>query len=508
APHRERLVRFHLNPVLEGPVERHWIRADGHDLWVQVNLSPGEAAAVSAYVVGQVEDITARKQAEETLRHQALHDGLTGLPNRVLLMDRIEHALAVSARTEKRVGVMLLDLDGFKGVNDTAGHAAGDQTLVHMAHQLQAVLRPGDTVARLGGDEFVMVCENLESAEAATTIADRVLTSVRVPFTVGGQSFALSGSIGISLSERASSPAQLLQQADQAMYVAKGTGKGRAQVGGVANPAHLAQSAHAARAMRLTAELGYAVQRDELVMFGQPVMDLRTGAVVAVESLLRWAHPTRGILAPGEFLDIAEASDVMLPIGRRALRESCRMAATWVELLGGNAPAVHVNVSGRQLGAGNLHREALQALTDYELDPGQLVLELTETHMPLIAHSLKADLHRLRERGVKVAIDDLGTGYSSLTRITQLPVDILKIDLSFVAGMATDPACAAVVRGILAIGDALGLGVIAEGVETPTQAERLSEYGCTAAQGYFFSRPLPEPILRDRLGKHPESHPD
>lgn len=478
----------------EFEAERRWVHADGHDVWVQFNVNLRRSSDEAA-VVGQVQDITARKHAEEKLRQQALHDGLTGLPNRSLLMDRIEHALAVSMRTDKHVGVLLLDLDGFKGVNDTAGHAAGDQTLIHVARQLRAVLRPGDTVARLGGDEFVVVCENLDSAEAATVIADRVLTSIRTPFTIFDHPFALSASIGVSLSQTASSSAQLLQQADQAMYIAKGNGKGRIQVGGIANPAHLAQSAQAARVMRITAELTYALERDELILFGQPVVDLGTGTVVAVESLLRWAHPSRGILTPGEFLDVAEASDVMLPIGRRALRESCRMAATWVDLLGPDAPAVHVNVSGRQLEGGNLHEDVLRALTDFELDAIQLVLELTETHMPLIANSLKTDLQDLRLRGVKVAIDDLGTGYSSLTRITELPVDILKIDLSFVAGMETDPACAAVVRGILAIGDALGLNVIAEGVETPSQARRLDDYGCTTAQGYLFSRPLPEPAL-------------
>jgi EAL domain-containing protein (putative c-di-GMP-specific phosphodiesterase class I) len=283
------------------------------------------------------------------------------------------------------------------------------------------------------------------------------------------------------------------------MYVAKGAGKGRVRVGDTDNAEHLARSAQATRLLRLTAELGYAVERDELVLCGQPVLDLRSGAVVAVENLLRWVQPSGAILAPGAFLDVAEATDLMLPIGRRVLRESCRMAATWVDLLGPAAPVVHVNVSGRQLEAGSLQREVIQALTDSGLDPCQLVLELTETHMPMVAHSLRTDLQGLRDRGVKVAIDDLGTGYSSLTRITELPVDILKIDLTFVARMEEDPACAAVVRGILSIGDALGMDVIAEGVETPLQALRLIEYGCTTAQGYLYSRPLPEQALQSYL---------
>ncbi|WP_286277371.1 bifunctional diguanylate cyclase/phosphodiesterase [Naasia aerilata] len=487
--------------TIGGSLERHWVHADGSELWVQLSLSPTESTTADASVVGQVEDITARKRAEAALRHQALHDGLTGLPNRVLLMDRIEHALSKSVRTGTRIGVLYIDLDGFKGINDSAGHTAGDRALVHVANQVGAVLRPGDTFARLGGDEFMVVCEGIESADAVTAVARRVLAAIRTPFRVDGEAFALSGSIGVRISEARSSPEQLLHEADQAMYVAKGSGKGRIEVGGPDSEAQLARTAQAKRHMRLSAELRQAVERDELILYGQPVLDLRSGQVVAVESLLRWMHPELSVLAPGDFLDVAEATDLIFPIGSRVLGEACRMAATWVDLLGPAAPSIHVNISGRQLEGGNLHREVLRALAGTGLDPSQLVLELTETHMPLIANSLKNDLQGLRDRGVKVAIDDLGTGYSSLTRITELPVDILKIDMSFVARMEEDPASAAVVRGILSIGDALGLDVIAEGVETPSQAVRLGEYGCTGVQGYLYSRPLPEEELLAHLAK-------
>ncbi|HEV7741195.1 MAG TPA: EAL domain-containing protein [Pseudolysinimonas sp.] len=497
------LATLQRDPVSGGSVEQHWMHADGSELWVQVNLSRGTAGA-GDNVVGQVEDITARKRAEDALRHLALHDGLTGLPNRVLLMDRIEHALEASVRTNRRVGVLYIDLDGFKGVNDSAGHAAGDRALVHVAEQVRAVLRPGDTLARLGGDEFVVMCEDLDDEAAATAMGDRVLSALRTPFTVGEETFALSGSIGVSLSDGSSTPEQLLHQADQAMYIAKGAGKGRVRVGGSDDAADLTQAAQATRHLRLSAQLGYAIERQELVLYGQPMFDLHSGRVVAVENLLRWAHPERGILAPAEFLDVAEATDLIFPIGRWVLRESCRMAALWVSRLGAAAPVVHVNVSGRQLEAGHLHGDVLEALEASRLEPSQLVLELTETHMPLITDPLKRDLQSLRERGVRVAIDDLGTGYSSLTRFTELPVDILKIDVSFVAGIETDPACAAVVRGILSIGDALGLDVIAEGVETAGQAVRLTEYGCTRAQGYLYSRPLPEEDLLSYLAQTEE----
>ena len=237
-------------------------------------------------------------------------------------------------------------------------------------------------------------------------------------------------------------------------------------------------------------------------MYGQPVLDLRTGRIIAVETLLRWNHPRRGVLAPSEFLDVAESSALMLPIGRRVLSESCRMAAAWAGQLGERAPDMHVNISGRQLEAGSLTRDVLAALAEHDVPPSRLVLELTETHMPLIADSLRNDLSSLRALGVRIAIDDLGTGYSSLTRITELPVDMLKIDLRFIAGLGTDPGCTAVVAAILEIGRTLGLAVVAEGVETAAQARLLAQYGCETVQGYLYSRPRPEADLSFYLASH------
>jgi diguanylate cyclase (GGDEF)-like protein/PAS domain S-box-containing protein len=498
--HLEGMAAFHQEPD-EVAVERHWVHADGHDLWVQVNMNPTPAGSSEPYAVAQVEDITDRKQAEAKLRYQALHDGLTGLPNRLLLMDRIEHALTTTRRSLRHVAVLYIDLDGFKALNDTTGHAGGDQALVHVGRQIQAVLRPSDTVARLGGDEFVVVCDGIDGPDVAAAVADRVLAAVRVPFSIGPATYALSASIGISLSSAGSTADRMLHDADNAMYEAKRDGKARYRTSVIngTNPAQLAHTAQLARVMRIEGELRQALDRDELVLFGQPVHDLRTGAVVAVETLLRWRHPTRGLLSPAEFLDVAEAGELMQPIGRWVLHESCRMAATWLHALGPAAPVVHVNVSGRQLETGNFTTDVGHALERHQLPPSQLVLELTETYMPLLADSMRRDLTHLRSTGVQVAIDDLGTGYSSLSRITELPVDILKIDLSFVAGMDTDPACAAVVSGILAIGNSLGLHVIAEGVETPSQAEQLHESGCALAQGYHYNRPLPEAELADLL---------
>ncbi len=501
--HRDDLGRhfIEIRAGRQGAVslEQRWVAADGTDLWVQFNMSP-RASDRDHYVVAQVEDITARKYAEERLTHQALHDGLTGLPNRLLLMDRMTHALAAAHRSRRGVGVLYLDLDGFKAINDSAGHAAGDQALRQVADRLRHSLRPGDTVARLGGDEFVAVCPDIDTVDTVVAIAQRVARELRRPIGLAAQDFVVGASIGISLSTDDSTPEQLLHDADRAMYGAKNEGKDRIRVGAGHDPELTSRTARAVRGMRIEAELVRAVDRHELVLFGQPVIDLASGAVVAVETLMRWQHPERGLLPPSEFLDVAENGALIGPVGRRALNESCRMAAVWSSVLGGDAPAVHVNVSGRQLESGHLHDEVMASVDRWSLPPDRLVLELTETHMPLLADSLRRDVQRMRQCGVRIAIDDLGTGYSSLTRITELPVDLLKIDLTFVQGMSTDPACAAVVRGVLAIGAALGLDVIAEGVETAEQAEQLRAWGCSGVQGYLYGRPMPEEALRHRLG--------
>jgi diguanylate cyclase (GGDEF)-like protein/PAS domain S-box-containing protein len=481
------MARGEVAQVRRETLYRH---ADGSDLWGLLSSSTVNPADGSPpYAISLVEDITARKRAEAALTHQALHDGLTGLANRSLLLDRLEHALVSQERTSLRVGVAYLDLDGFKQVNDGAGHAAGDELLVQVADRLRRSIRPGDTVGRLGGDEFAIICTDLGDGKDLSSVADRVLKAVREPFLLPSGTFTISASIGLAVAEDRSTGEQLLATADTAMYTAKRAGRDRVTV---TDPQ---QQARADRSNRLRPQLETALSANELVMYGQPVLDLDSGKVVAVETLLRWNHPRRGVLGPGEFLDVAETSALMIPIGRRALRESCRMAAGWTDQLGGQAPDVHVNISGRQLETGNLTQEVLTALDEYGVPPNRLVLELTETHMPLIADSLRKDLTSLRELGIRIAIDDLGTGYSSLTRITELPVDMLKIDLRFIAGLGTDSGCTAVVKAILEIGKTLGLDVVAEGVETAAQARLLAQYGCQTVQGYLYSRARPEADL-------------
>jgi diguanylate cyclase (GGDEF)-like protein/PAS domain S-box-containing protein len=494
----EAMVRGELTQVRREALYRH---ADGSNRWGLLSTStvtPAEGS--SPYAISLVEDITARKRAEAALTHQALHDGLTGLANRSLLIDRLDLALAVTARSACQVGVAYLDLDGFKQVNDGAGHAAGDELLVQVASRLRSSVRPGDTVGRLGGDEFAIVCTELTDGKDLSTVADRVLQALREPFLLPSGTFTISASIGLATAGSDGSGEQLLAAADTAMYTAKRAGRDRITV------TDSQQQARAVRSNRLRPQLETALTADELVMYGQPVMDLRSGQVIAVETLLRWNHPRRGVLAPGEFLDVAESSPLMIPIGRRALNESCRMAAVWTDQLGNRAPDVHVNISGRQLEAGNLTQEVLTALGTHDVPASRLVLELTETHMPLIADSLRQDLIGLRELGVRIAIDDLGTGYSSLTRITELPVDMLKIDLRFIAGLGTDPGCTAVVAAILEIGKNLGLAVVAEGVETAAQARLLAQYGCDTVQGYLYSRARPEAELNFYLASFGANH--
>ena len=481
------MARGDITQVRRETLYRH---ADGSHLWGLLSSSTVTPADGSPpYAISLVEDITARKRAEAALTHQALHDGLTGLANRSLLLDRLDHALAASVRSAGKVGIAYLDLDGFKQVNDGAGHAAGDELLVQVAGRLRSSVRPGDTVGRLGGDEFAIICTDLSDPKDLSRVADRVLKALREPFLLPSGTFTISASIGLALGEDRTNGEQLLATADTAMYTAKRAGRDRVTV---TDPQ---QQARADRSNRLRPQLETALSADELVMYGQPVLDLRSGEVVAVETLLRWNHPRRGVLGPGEFLDVAESSALMIPIGRRALHESCRMAASWADQLGDRAPDVHVNISGRQLETGNLTQDVLSALTEYGVPADRLVLELTETHMPLIADSLRKDLSNLRERGIRIAIDDLGTGYSSLTRITELPVDMLKIDLRFIAGLGTDSGCTAVVAAILEIGKTLGLAVVAEGVETAAQARLLAQYGCQTVQGYLYSRARPEPDL-------------
>lgn len=472
--------------------EKAFRHADGHVVWAQLSLSTVETDG-ERYVVALAEDITARRDAEDALRHQSLHDPLTGLANRSLFRDRLEHALAGSTRSGRPVGVLYIDLDGFKAVNDNAGHGAGDELLIVAAGRLRQATRPGDTVGRLGGDEFAILCPELADRNGLNTVADRVLNTMNTVFPLAAGLHHISASVGVALSDEFSTVDALLAVADAGMYSAKKAGKNQVYL------APVDDQAQAARGARLSDELHVAVEQSQLVMHGQPIIDLATETTVAVETLLRWQHPTRGLLPPAEFLDIAEESTHRVAVGQRVLAESLRLAASWAELLGPAAPDVHVNIFGRQLEAGNLAADVINALTRYAVPANKLVLEISESHLSTITSSVRADLKRLRDRGVRIAVDDLGAGSCSLAGISELPVDMLKIDLSCIAGLGRDTRCDAIVRAILSLGQSLGLVVVAEGVETPQQAHILRDYGCDTGQGYLYSPPRPENQLRAHL---------
>jgi diguanylate cyclase (GGDEF)-like protein len=429
-----------------------------------------------------------RAQAAETaLQHQAFHDGLTDLPNRALLVDRLDHALARGERHPTQTAVLFLDLDRFKGVNDSLGHATGDELIVAMADRLRSVVRPGDTVARFGGDEFVILCEELEHEREAVAIAQRIAETLVVPFQLGERRIVLTASIGLAFASSAGETADsLLRGADCAMYRAKDRGRDRIEL--------FDDDMRARALVRLETEndLRTAIDDGQLHIHYQPVVELPGGDVNGVEALVRWMHPRRGMVPPSEFIGLAEESGLILPIGALVLSGACRQVAAWNDAHRGRAPlTVSVNLSAHQLIFPGLRDVVARALVDSALDPNLLCLEITETVLMEDAGSSRAVLDSLKALGVRLAVDDFGTGYSSLLYLRRFPVDILKVDRSFVSGLGQSPADTAIVAGVVGLAHALGLVAVAEGVETAEQADRLAGLGCNLAQGYRWSRPLP-----------------
>lgn len=458
-------------------------RADGRTVWGAVSASAIAPQGLRPYGICLVEDITSRKLAEAELQHLALHDRLTGLANRALFIDRVEQALTGSGADDShRVGLIFLDLDGFKAVNDTWGHAQGDEVLETIACRIKGAIRSRDTAARLGGDEFAVLCPDVSDVADVQRVADRIRHALHRPvgLAVGGVYNQLSVSGGVAISQPGCTAQGLLQKADALMYQAKRNGKDCMAM------AETSEEAALHRALQLFPELGRALSLHEFVVHFQPIVNLRTAEPVGAEALLRWQHPKRGLLAPSEFLTVAETSRQMPAIGRYVLDEACGHAARWSSPM--DTAAIHVNVSGRQLEVGDFRADVLEALETTGLAPDRLVLELTETYAGRVAFSAKADLEQLREIGVRVAIDDVGTGFSGLAKIVDLPVDILKIDKQFIIGLPHDPRCAAITRAVLSLGETLGLSVIAEGVESREQWDLLVDWGCEMGQGYLLGR--------------------
>ncbi|MEA3055596.1 MAG: hypothetical protein QOD30_1028, partial [Actinomycetota bacterium] len=438
-------------------------------------------------------DISERKVLDAELRHQALHDTLTGLPNKSLFDDRVGHALGRADRDRTEVAVLFLDLDNFKLVNDSLGHPAGDELLVAVAARLVSVLKSGDTVARFGGDEFVVLLEDVD-ADAAELVSERLQESLREPFTFGVEEVPLHASIGIAVGRaRDCTPSQLLRDADLAMYVAKRNGRGRSE--------RFAPEMHekAMRRLEVASELPAAILDGQLVLFYQPIVDVATGQTLGAEALVRWNHPHRGLVMPDEFIPIAESTGAVVSLGAWVLEEACRQTGTWRRAgLVDDSFYVSVNLAARHFKDRSVIDDIVHALTDAGLPAAALLVEVTESGL-MDDLDPGAVLHELRGLGIRLAIDDFGTGYSSLGRLSELPVDVVKIDKSFIDRLLNDTDGETMVRAVVALSHELGMKAIAEGIEDEMQAAALTRLGCTTAQGYFFARPMPSDAMTAEL---------
>lgn len=485
--HMRSAISAHLEGMTPHFEDEHRIRrSDGSFVWV---LSRGLAVrdnnGWAVRMAGSMSDISQRKMAEERLLHAAFHDGLTGLPNRALFMDRLSHVVARSKRTPSdSFAILFLDLDRFKVVNDSLGHSIGDQLLVAIARRLERCLRPADTVARLGGDEFTILLEDVGDIRGATRVADRIHVELIRPFKLPGQEVFTSCSIGIALSDSSGDPETLLRNADLAMYQAKANGKARHEI--FDRDMH----AQAMDLMRLETTLRHALERGEFRVHYQPIMRLEDNFLHGFEALVRWEHPERGLLGPAAFLEVAEETGLIVAIGRWVLNMACIQMANWQQAFGRPDLAISVNLAGRQLAHPGLIREVKKAVEQSGLTPGTLVLEITENAVMEHAEESRQLLGKLKELGVKLHMDDFGTGLASLAYLRRFPLDTLKIDRSFVSGLDKDIEDMEIVRTILSLASNLEMGVVAEGIETEEQLAALQGLSCGLGQGYLFSKPL------------------
>ena len=486
---RGQLSRAFLENIGRGIIAAHdemeIVTRDGERrviLWNNTILRGPESSIVGAASIGS--DVTDRRHAESQLLHNAFHDVLTGLPNRALFFDRVAHALSHMKRPNRPTfAVLLLDIDDFKNVNDSLGHAAGDQLLIGIGERLSRCVRAADTVARFGGDEFTILLEGAKGPADIAHAVSRIHQEIAMPFLIDGHEIFVTASIGVTMAAAEyEQPEQIVRDADTAMYRAKAQGRGRTEI------FDAEMRAEAVARLQLETDLRRGIDRGELWLMYQPIVNLESGSVVGFEALVRWRHPTRGIVPPLSFIPLAEETGLIVPIGDFVLREACKQAARWHSHPSGKNMHVSVNISSKQLSVGDLVSTVRHALKQAKLEPAALHLELTESVIIQNAESTYGVIEQIRALGCSIAVDDFGTGYSSLSYLHRFAVDQLKIDSSFV--QSAERKSGEIIRSIVNLGRTLDIEVVAEGIETSQQADSLRELHCALGQGYLFSKPV------------------
>ena len=486
--HVDRLRELAAGRLTRYQHEKRYYHADGHIVWASVSAAavPDPEGGVR-YVISQIEDITERKAIAERIAHQAIHDPMTGLPNRAVFLDRLRVALEQAALKGTRVGVIFCDLDHFKWINDTYGHATGDQVLAAVGDRLRSALRPSDSVARFGGDEFTILCGDLIEERTLMAVAERIHEVIAEPFQLPDGPAYISPSLGAAISSpECNTPEDLLREADTAMYAAKKAGRSCTVLYDARDHTKSTVSS-----LRTGNALHLALDRGEFRVFYQPLVQVATGDVIGVEALVRWEHPDRGLVEPNDFVPLAEETGLIVPIGRWVLEAACRQAVQWQQALppGHQGFSVSVNLSPRQLSEPSLANDVADILSRTGLDPDTLWLEITETTLMHDAESAVSALRALRAQGLHLAVDDFGTGYSSLQYLKRFPVEALKVDRTFVDGLGREPEDSAIVGAVVSLAHSLNMICVAEGVESTGQLRELRRLGCNIGQGFLFAKP-------------------